>query len=109
MVWHAIEWNNTCLRLKMRDIDKMLHLNAHLVWKMCVCGVGQTSSALFGKESTNTNILRAYCGAKLGQTLCFKHLHASAELGKVLEHRSVCFQCISILGQVIQDQESARV
>lgn len=76
---------------------------------VCVCGIGQTISAVFGKESTNTNILRAYCGAKLGQTFCFKHLHASAELGKVLVHRSVCFQRISILGQVIQDQESAQV
>lgn len=76
---------------------------------MCVYDVGQTSFAVLGKESTNTNILWAYCGAKLGQTFCFKHLHASAELGKVLVHRSVCFQHISILGQVTQDQESARV
>lgn len=76
-----------------------------------VCGVGQTSSAVFGKESTNTNILRAYCEAKLGQTFCFKHLHASAELENDLLHRSVCFQHISTLGQVrcrlIEDQENA--
>jgi len=78
----------------MREIDAVC---------VRVSDVGQTSYAVFGKESTNTNILWAYCGGKLGQTFCFKHLHASAELGKVLAHRSVCFQRVSILRQVTQD------